>query len=140
MEPRMEKSKLIFDVGMHKGEDTEFYLSRGCRVVGTEANPGLVEHLRRKFSRELSDGTVVIIDKIISAKAGKVRFISYPEFSEWGTISGEFKQRNETVGAEGEELELEAVTMEDIIREYGAPYYMKVDIEGMDMCCVEALR
>ena len=24
---------LIYDVGMHKGEDTEFYLSKGFRVI-----------------------------------------------------------------------------------------------------------
>ena len=33
--------RLIFDVGMHKGEDTEFYLSRGHEVVGVEANRGI---------------------------------------------------------------------------------------------------
>jgi len=29
--------KLIIDVGMHKGYDTEFYLRKGFRVVAVEA-------------------------------------------------------------------------------------------------------
>jgi hypothetical protein len=30
--------------------------------------------------------------------------------------------------------------MERVFREYGIPYYMKVDIEGCDFLCLEALR
>ena len=33
---------LIYDVGMHKGEDTEFYLRKGFRVIAIEADPDLV--------------------------------------------------------------------------------------------------
>jgi hypothetical protein len=28
---------LIFDVGFHRGEDTDFYLKKGFRVVAVEA-------------------------------------------------------------------------------------------------------
>lgn len=28
---------LIFDIGMHRGEDSEFYLRKGFRVVAVEA-------------------------------------------------------------------------------------------------------
>ena len=34
---------MVFDVGMHRGEDTELYLSKGFRVVAFEANPNLVK-------------------------------------------------------------------------------------------------
>ena len=34
-------SKVIFDLGMHNGDDTAFYLSRGFNVVALEANPAL---------------------------------------------------------------------------------------------------
>jgi hypothetical protein len=30
---------LIFDVGMHKDEDADFYLKKGFPVIGVEANP-----------------------------------------------------------------------------------------------------
>ena len=66
--------KLIYDVGMHKGEDTEFYLRRGFRVVGVEANPYLVEELRSKFSAEISSGTLQLVDRAISNSGGVVTF------------------------------------------------------------------
>lgn len=32
------KSDRIFDIGMHRGEGTRFYLAKGFRVVAVEAN------------------------------------------------------------------------------------------------------
>lgn len=36
------KPNLIYDVGLHRGEDTDFYLKKGFHVVALEANPELV--------------------------------------------------------------------------------------------------
>ncbi len=35
----LTKPDLVFDVGAHKGEDSDFYLNLGYRVVAVEANP-----------------------------------------------------------------------------------------------------
>ena len=37
-------------------------------------------------------------------------------------------------------VEVPARTFQDILRETGVPYYIKVDIEGSDMLCAHALR
>ena len=34
---------LIYDVGFHRGEDTEFYLAKGFKVVAIEAHPELYQ-------------------------------------------------------------------------------------------------
>ena len=36
-------SDLIYDIGMHEGEDSEFYLLKGFRVVAVEADPDLCQ-------------------------------------------------------------------------------------------------
>ena len=41
---------LIYDVGMHKGEDTELYLKKGFRVIAFEADPDLVASARTKHA------------------------------------------------------------------------------------------
>ena len=33
--------KLVYDVGVHRGDDTAYYLHKGFRVVGVEANPAM---------------------------------------------------------------------------------------------------
>ena len=47
---------LVYDVGINGGEDTEFYLRKGYRVVGFEADPMLVDHCRKRFAAALVGG------------------------------------------------------------------------------------
>ena len=44
-----KKQNLIFDVGLHKGEDTDFYLKKGFSVVAFEADPDLVAACQERF-------------------------------------------------------------------------------------------
>ena len=132
--------RLVYDVGMCNGEDTEFYLKRGCRVVGIEANPSLVASLREKFAAEEKRGQVTIVDKAIATEPGRVRFAIYPDALAWGSMSAKFNERNAALGRVSQEVEVEAVTFDDVLREFGVPYYLKIDIEGHDMLCIEALH
>ena len=132
--------RLVYDVGMHRGEDTEFYLRRGFNVVGVEANPQLVEMLREKFRSEIDSGQVTIIDKAIGSRRGSARFFMH-SLSIWGTFSQAFADRNARRNdANVWEIEVECVRFEDILREYGVPYYLKIDIEGSEFLCLDALR
>ena len=62
---------LIFDAGAHKGEDTNFYLLMGYRVVAIEANPDLASELRARFRGEAEDGRLIVVDKAIAPQAGE---------------------------------------------------------------------
>jgi FkbM family methyltransferase len=133
-------SRLIYDVGMHRGEDTDFYLKRGHCVVGIEANPTLVAELRARFKAEISAGQLRIVDKAINSHAGMARFAINQMNSVWGTLRDEFISRNDALGSPSTFIEVECLTFGQILREYGMPYYLKIDIEGCDLLCLEALN
>jgi 16S rRNA A1518/A1519 N6-dimethyltransferase RsmA/KsgA/DIM1 with predicted DNA glycosylase/AP lyase activity len=59
------KPNLIFDIGLHQGEDTEFYLEKGFEVVAFEADPVLADQCRRKFSDQIADQRLVIVEGAI---------------------------------------------------------------------------
>ena len=59
------QSDLIFDVGLHKGEDTAFYLKKGFRVIAFEADPELVEYCNQKFADEIRNEQLVIVSGAI---------------------------------------------------------------------------
>jgi FkbM family methyltransferase len=99
-----------------------------------------VASLHEKFASEVKRGQLRIVDKAISDTPGRVRFVAYPDLPIWGSISAKFNERNAATGLVAEEIEVEAVTFEDVLREFGVPYYLKVDIEGLDMACIEALH
>lgn len=131
--------KLIYDVGMHKGEDTDFYLKKGFDVVGVEADPTLVLGLRERFADEIRTGRLKIVAKAINDKAGSARFAVNPNITVWGTLDDNFATRNASQGAGHEFIDVECVTFDAVLAEHGVPYYLKIDIEGREMLCLEAL-
>ena len=79
---------LIFDLGFHSGEDTDFDLKKGFSVVGIEANPHLVANAAVRFQDAITQGRLHLISGAIApASAGeKVAFYANPNNSGWGTI------------------------------------------------------
>ena len=67
-------NNLIYDVGHHKGEDTAYYLKKGFHVVTFEADPDLISLSKKKFSKEISDGSLTIVEGAIveNPKKGEV--------------------------------------------------------------------
>lgn len=132
------RSRLIYDLGGHDGQDTEFYLKRGFDVVCVEANPVLADVIRRKFPSEIDSGRLVVVEAAIAAHAGKGVFYKF-EKDVFSTISPDWQSRNTSMGSKFETIEVQYVTLKDLIERLGSPYYMKIDIEGADMICIDAL-
>src|SRR5262245_57866786 len=133
------REDLIYDIGMHRGEDTDFYLRKGFRVVGIEANAQLCEGCARRFSAEIASGQLQIINKAISHTVGAIDFFLNEQVSIWGTGNLQWVKRNEARGFKSDPVKVEATTIKEIILQFGVPYYMKIDIEGMDSVCLEGL-
>jgi len=135
-----ETSDLIFDVGSHKGEDSDFYLKLGYRVVAIEAHPTLVQDLKKRFSDEINSGRYRLVDKAIGESEETITFYINKQVSVWGTANPKWAKRNEGLGTESEEIEVQSVRFSDVVTKYGCPYYLKIDVEGADMLCVDALQ
>lgn len=129
------QSDLIFDLGMHVGQDTGFYLKKGFRVVAVEANPALVAAGRRRFARAIRQGRLVIVGKGISRRAATLPFYVNKTSAGWSSFMPEIGQR----GGRYETVEVETVAMDEIFERHGIPYFMKVDIEGHDHYPLDAL-
>lgn len=130
---------LIYDIGAHKGEDSEFYLKLGYRVVAIEANPDLADALCRRFSSEIAEGRYIVVAKAIAPTSGEITFFINRDNTAWSTADPEWAKRNVGLGTTSEEVTVAAVPMAEIMREHGVPHYVKIDVEGADMLCVEGL-
>jgi FkbM family methyltransferase len=134
---------LIYDVGLHRGEDTAFYLAKGFRVVAVEADPSLAELCRSRFSDAIADGRLRIVEGAVSSDtATSVTFYRHSEKSDWGTLREDWAERNLALEGEGtiQAVEVATVQISDLLEESGVPYFMKIDIEGADDLCLRALR
>lgn len=131
---------LIFDVGFHQGEDTDFYLKKGFRVVGIEANPVLYAAGVERFKKEIAAGQLNLLNVAITDTEGPIRFFVNLRVTERGTTSRDWADRNRKLGQESEEILVTGVRFERILRDFGVPYYLKIDIEGADVLCLEGLH
>jgi FkbM family methyltransferase len=128
------QDKLIYDVGAHKGEDTEFYLKKGFSVLAIEAIPEFCASLERKFAEFVQDGRLRILNVAVSKTAGPIDFFIDENVSVWGTTNLDWVQRNRSLGAgKTRKIQVEARPLADIIAEFGVPRYCKIDIEGNDL-------
>jgi FkbM family methyltransferase len=133
--------KLVIDVGMHAGHDTARYLSLGYTVVGIEANPVLAHQARERFAKEIAEHRLQILAVAIAEENGFITLGVAEDNLEWSTLVPDFIDRNERAGrTRYRYVEVPARTFRSVIDQYGVPYYLKVDIEGMDMACVRALE
>ena len=135
---------LIFDIGLHHGQDTDFYLKKGFRVVAFEADPGNAAFCRARFSREIADGRLTIVEGAITEDApgngsGEVKFYRNADHSLWGSTSDDWAIRNEVMGTRNEIIRVPAVDFAASVEEHGVPHYLKADIVGSETICLRAL-
>jgi len=126
---------LIYDVGMHNGNDTAYYLYKGYRVVAIEANPVLAAQGRDRFAAEIAAGRLTLLSCGVSPQEGTAPFWVCEDVSEYSSFVPEAAQQTGKFHA----LEVPCRTFAGILREHGTPYYLKVDIEAHDKLCMEAI-
>lgn len=139
--PTAKKEGLIYDVGLHQGQDTDFYLRKGFKVVAFEANPEHVAICKQKFSAAIESKHLTIIEGAIAENPsqGKVEFYRNKDHSLWGSTNKDWAYRNEVVGTRNEVIEVGAVDFKQCLERFGIPYYLKVDIVGSEMICLKSL-
>lgn len=129
-------SDLIYDVGMHNGDDTHFYLSQGFRVVAIEADPRLAEEATQRFRTELRAERLRILNVGIAESSGMGEFWICDECSIWSSFDKRIPARN---GSRYHSVMVPTRRFGEILDEHGTPFYLKIDIEGYDQICVKDL-
>lgn len=126
----------VFDVGMHIGEDTAYYLHLGHHVIGIEANPALAAKCRERFARELRERNLEILNIGIGAEAGVFMFYESLVRDGWSTFDQQLAADRGAV----REYQVPCRTLAQVIAECGKPYFIKLDIEGAEMAALSTLR
>jgi FkbM family methyltransferase len=131
------QSDLVYDVGLHDGADTAFYLSRGYRVVAVDARPDAIEAAARTFDEPIRGGRLTLVHRAVTATGAPAAVTFYVSArTEWSSLARSIANRDR-VGAS--ELSVPTTTLRQLIERFGTPYYLKIDIEGMDEVALEDL-
>ncbi|HLJ87010.1 MAG TPA: FkbM family methyltransferase [Candidatus Angelobacter sp.] len=136
---------LIYDVGMHNGDDTAYYLHQGYRVVAIEADPVLAREANVLFAEQVRSGQLTILNVGIApeptaeCKAGDCNskeFWICDDNRLWNSFDRGIASRN---GSRHHAIEIATQRFSSILKSYEVPFYLKVDIEGCDHLCVQEL-
>jgi FkbM family methyltransferase len=121
--------KIIYDFGACVGGNIPYYLLKSDLVIAIEANPSLVERIKQKFEKEIIQKKLIVLNYLISNKIGENQedfFVHKTNHYLSRTNPDENKINNFN------KIKLKSKKAIDIIKEFGEPYYIKIDIEGQD--------
>jgi FkbM family methyltransferase len=128
---------------MNNGDDCAYYLKKGFTVVAIEANPLLCESAGRRFAAEISTGSLSILNLGVADESGEAIFHVHQTNSVLSTFVPVGQRIGYTATVPPEEftpIPVETRRLSDIVRSFGRPYYIKIDIEGFDDRCLADLH
>lgn len=129
-------SELIFDVGMWNGEDTEYYLARGFKVVAIDADPKVIEKAKIRFKTALKSKKLVLLNYVINDKDDQE--VDFHISNIPGGSSLKYAISNKKASY-SHTLKVKTKRLSSLIEEYGVPFYCKIDIEGSDSIALKTL-
>ena len=111
-------SRIVFDLGMHNGDDTAYYLSRGFDVVALDANPKLCEQAQTRFQTAIDEGRLRIFNAAIWDKNGETTFFVNLDNDHWSSLDINWATRD---GSRYKEISIRCVTFSSMVDDFGAP-------------------
>lgn len=137
----------IFDIGFYDGSDSRTYLTSGYCVVGVEADPDLVIAANKHFPAQIASGQLRMMNVVVAPEgdpAGWSIFYKSHCSKEWNSFY-------ETIGCRTcspphslnhtmcTPVKVTATDCSSIFASLGTPFYLKLDIEGAESGCFQAM-
>ena len=132
--------KLIFDIGYNEGHFTKACNEKmpDCKIVGVEANKFLLPELENKNFKNLT-----LINYLVSNTDGESKKLWIdPRQNGISTASDKFKKYSrfakgskyikDSVSNWTSSIEVKTITLDKMIKDYGSPDIIKVDVEGYE--------
>lgn len=137
----------IYDIGANHGYKTDIFLRLGAHVVAVDPDPVNGAILSEKFHRfRLKNKPVEIVEKAVSREAGRVTLWIDEPGSAKNTLStkwvGALREDSKRFGhtlAFSAAREVDATTISDLVQTFGAPTFIKIDVEGHELDVIRGM-
>jgi FkbM family methyltransferase len=128
-------TEIIYDFGANNGDDIPYYLKKSDLVVAVEANPHLCRKIKDRFRSELSSGRLILEEKVLAAGSMPSEVAFY--IHRTNHVLSQFPPPPAL--NDFDKVFLPSCSPVDLIRRYGMPLYVKIDVEHYDGEILKAL-
>ena len=140
----IKKDDLCFDIGANYGMRTEIFLKLGARVVAAEPQDACMQELEKKYG---SNKRVILVKKAISDNYGEEELM----ISDSHTLSSMSKEWINSIKSSDmffvstkafswqKSAKVQVTTLNHLIKEYGKPAFLKIDVEGYEYKVLKSL-
>ena len=134
---------LIFDIGANIGDHTDIFRHVCKQVICVEPDATNYRILKARFPGK----RVTILRKAVSDKNGIAEFHIESEGSAYNTLSEKWVTiledkdltRYDRPTKFVDTVQVETVTLDNLIQQYGKPDFIKIDVEGFELAVIKGL-
>lgn len=128
--------ELVFDIGAHTGAKTEWFLSRGARVIAVEPQTACVDALQRRYGNHPN---LTIVQKGVSSTTGRMTMHINDRDPVLSTFSQHWMKGRFYDQVWAQSVDVEMTTLDHLVTTFGSPRYVKIDVEGFEKQVMQGL-
>ena len=133
-------NSLVFDIGANVGGFSFVFASTGARVVAVEPNADCVRHIQLSFQTE----AIQVVMAAAGPRDGLAQLNLSDERDDISSLSVEWiatmKERHpQYAGLWSRQVTVPMVALDTLVKHYGMPYFIKIDVEGFEESVLDGL-
>jgi FkbM family methyltransferase len=121
--------KIAFDIGANIGQTIDALFNDYDKIIAFEANPNLALNLKSRYTQDK-----IIIESLGVSDKNEVKTFNISNSHVVSTFSNDWITNSRFTGVYNWDttIQVNTITLDDIIKKYGIPYFIKVDVEGYE--------
>jgi FkbM family methyltransferase len=144
----LKKGAVIFDIGANAGYMVDIFLRLGAKVLAVEPDAHNQRILTQSFLRyRVRRKPVTVVGKAVGDRAGKQTMWVDEPGSAKNTLNPKWVEtlridpgRFGKLLSFAQSTPVDIVTLEELIRLHGRPFYIKIDVEGNEASVIRGLQ